>query len=220
MRRAKLFWPKIALVAAALAICIAAAAYFFATPLFAPGKDQVVFIGDSITEGAGANPETDSRPALYEAKHPDIVDVKNLGVNGITLGSIAGAGEPAQYRWRAKNVAVVLGGINDINLLGVSGEAVYKTLLDYTKMLKGRGWTVVAGTVLSCKCPPEKERERVRLNDLIRSGELSRQGVILVDFAKLQDRGQVPIADGIHPTAVGYAAMSALESPVIDGALR
>lgn len=193
----------------------------YASAYFKPRRDQVVFVGDSITFGQGASdPAMRSRPALFEQRQGGRVDVVNLGVNGITLGSIAGSQQVAElYRPRARNVAVVLAGSNDLEQ-GATGSDLYVTLHRYAVGLKNAGWSVAVGTVLARNFPPAKERERIALNRLILSGELTAAGVATIDYAKAQTAGGVPLSDGIHPADAGYITMAQLEEPVILRALN
>jgi lysophospholipase L1-like esterase len=210
----------IAVLSALTAIVVVVLGAQYASAYFKPRRDQVVFVGDSITFGQGASdPASASRSALFEEHHGDRSDVVNLGVNGITLGSIAGSRQLADlYRPRARNVAVILAGSNDLQQ-GAKGAELYEILRRYATELKDDGWAVTVGTVLGRSFPPEKERERLTLNRLIRSGTLTAAGIVTIDYAGAQDKGEVPLSDGIHPSDAGYVTMARLEDPVIMQAL-
>lgn len=183
-----------------------------------PKHDLVVFLGDSITEGvAASDPMTTSRPGLYQIHAGNDVIVANEGVNGITLGSIAGLVSLKQYyKSGRRNIVVLHAGSNDF-AQDAKADALFKLLQDYVKRLQDDGWIVGVGTVMVRNgLPPAQERERQAFNRLILTGPLKSQGVTILDFDAEQRAGRVPLADGVHPTDVGYAGMSRLDTAFID----
>lgn len=186
-----------------------------------PKHDIVVFLGDSITEGvASSDPLTTSRPGLYQTHAGNAVIVANEGVNGITLGSIAGLTSLKQYyRSGRRNVVVLGGGSNDF-AQDAKAVPLFKILQDYALKLKNDGWIVAISTVMVRNgLPPAQERERQAFNRMILTGPLKSQGITVLDFDAEQRAGRVPLADGVHPTDVGYAGMSKLDTAFVDKAL-
>lgn len=186
-----------------------------------PSHDIVVFLGDSITEGvAASDPLTTSRPGRYQTHAGNGVIVANEGVNGITLGSIAGLVDLKNYyKSGRRNVVVLGGGSNDFAQDAKAGP-LFKILQDYVLKLKNDGWIVAVGTVMIRNgLPPAQERERQAFNRMILQGPLKGQGIAVLDFDAAQRAGHVPLADGVHPTDQGYAGMSKLDIAFIDKAL-
>lgn len=192
-----------------------------ASAYFAPHRDQIVYVGDSITFGQGSSdPASRSRPALSLEYSDVLADVINKGINGITLGSIVSTSDiRSLYRPHARNVAIVLAGSNDLEQ-GARGTDLHATLLAYATDLEEQGWTVAVGTILGRSFPPAIERERLVLNRIIRSGRIASTGATVIDYAALQDQGRIPLSDGIHPSDAGYVAMAALERPFVLRALH
>lgn len=157
----------------------------------------VVALGDSITDGNGATPDTDRRwpDALAERLKPHGIGVANAGISGARLLR-DGMGQGALARFQQDVLAqpgvtdvVVLLGINDIGWPGspfapdegpVTLEALgagYRQLLAAAHV---RGVRVTVGTLppfegalegtpYAGHYSPAKERLRVRLNAWIRS---------------------------------------------------
>lgn len=185
-------------------------------------QDLVVFVGDSITEGvASRDPMTLSRPGLYQTHVGNDVIVANEGVNGITLGSLAGRVSQIEdyYRSGRKNVVVIEAGSNDF-ALGTKAVPLFKILQDYALRLRDGGWIVGVATVMPRNgLPAVDERERQAFNRMIRTGPLRSQGIGILDFDAEHHAGRIQIADGVHPTDDGYAAMSKLDIAFADKAL-
>ncbi len=185
-------------------------------------QDMVVFVGDSITEGvASTDPLTTSRPGLYQTHVGNDVIVANEGVNGITLGSLAGRVSSIEtyYRSGRKNVVVIEAGSNDF-AQDAKAVPLFKILQDYAMRLKTGGWIVGVATVMPRNgLPPEQERERRAFNRMIVAGPLRAQGIGVIDFDAEHRAGRIEIADGVHPSDVGYVAMSKLDIAFVDRAL-
>ena len=186
-----------------------------------PKHDIVVFVGDSITEGvAASDPLTTSRPGRYQVHAGNDVIVANEGVNGITLGSLAGLVSLKDYYQSGRRNVVVLGGGSNDFAQNAKAIPLFKTLQDYVRRLKEDGWIVGVGTVMMRNgLPPEQERERQAFNRMIVDGPLKSQGIAVLDFDAEQRAGRVPLADGVHPTDDGYAGMSKLDVAFVDKAL-
>ncbi len=185
-------------------------------------SDLVVFVGDSITEGvASSDPMTLARPGLYQAHVGNSVIVANEGINGITLGSLAGQVESVEHYYRSgrKNVAIIEAGSNDF-ALGAKAAPLFAILQDYVSRLRNGGWIVGVATVMPRNgLPAAQERERQAFNRMITTGPLRAQGVGILDFDAEHRAGRIQIADGVHPSDAGYAAMSRLDIAFADRAL-
>ncbi|WP_066776071.1 SGNH/GDSL hydrolase family protein [Sphingomonas sp. CCH5-D11] len=209
-------------LAGALLLIIVTLLAFRAYSSAQPQRDLVVFVGDSITEGvASTDPTTTSRPGLYQSHVGNDVIVANDGVNGITLGSLAGQVSSVERYFRSgrNNVAIIHGGSNDF-ALGSKAAPLFKTLQEYAGRLHDGGWKVAVGTVMRRNgLPPEQERERQAFNALLRNGTLQANGIAVLDFDAEERAGKVEIADGVHPSDAGYAAMSKLDVAFADKAL-
>lgn len=185
-------------------------------------QDLVVFVGDSITEGvASTDPITTSRPGLYQTHVGNTVIVANEGVNGITLGSLAGRVESIEnyYHSGRKNVVIIEGGSNDF-AQDAKAVPLFKILQDYALRLRDGGWIVGVATVMPRNgLPPEQERERRTFNRMILTGPLRAEKIGVLDFDAAYRAGRIQIADGVHPSDVGYVAMSKIDTAFADAAL-
>jgi lysophospholipase L1-like esterase len=185
-------------------------------------QDLVVFVGDSITAGdASSDPMTLSRPGLYQTHVGNSVIVANEGISGITLGSLAGQVSSIEryYRSGRKNVVIIDGGSNDF-AFGAKASPLFKILQDYVGRLRDDGWIVGVATIMPRNgLSPEQERERQAFNRMIVTGPLRTQGVGILDYDAEHRAGRIQIADGVHPSDAGYAAMSKLDIAFIDRAL-
>lgn len=199
----------------------------------APNAGAIVALGDSITDGAIAVPETDTRwpDWLAERLHAAALDhgVLNQGINGntVTHPNEAWAGPTAIDRFdrdvldRAGIRSVVLvEGTNDL-ASNATAEEVYAALTDLARRARARGVCVVVATItpradvagLYGWRPSTMEPERERLNELIRNSS-EFDGIADFDVAMrspsdarrlhpLYDSG-----DGLHPNSIGFRAMA------------
>ena len=208
--------PKFAWIVAVSGLILAVGPASAAPTYNKTQRDQVVFVGDSITFGLGSsNPMTRSRPALFEQQFGAKVDVLNKGISGITLSAIAPSKDmKILFRPGARNVAVVLAGTNDLDQ-GAKAAALYPMLRTYVIGLHTAGWKVIVGTILSRHLPAAKERERLVLNKMIESGELTKAGIVVIDYTRAQAKGRIPLSDPVHPNDQGYVTMASLERPPI-----
>lgn len=185
-------------------------------------QDVVVYAGDSITWGAAASDqERTSRPGLMAQQLGESVYVVNQGVNGWKLVDVAAniKNVEALARKQGHNVVILHAGSNDL-AQGASAADLLAVVKAYVTTLTGEGWRVAVGTVLRRDLTPTQERERVRFNTLLRGPELRAAGATVIDYATAQATGAIPLADGVHPGDVGYAAMNRLETPFISAALE
>ena len=213
--------PKTASVATIVSLVLVTGTVA-AVPSYAKSqRDQVVFVGDSITFGLGSsNPLTRSRPALFDQKFGAKVDVLNKGISGITLSAIAPSRDmKLLYRPGARNVAVVLAGTNDLDQ-GTKAASLYPMLRTYATALEAGGWKVIVGTILARHLPASKERERIAFNKMIKSGELAKDGIVVIDYTPAQAQGRIPLSDPVHPNDTGYVTMAGLERPQIERLLQ
>jgi acyl-CoA thioesterase-1 len=176
-----------------------------------PSSNRVVFMGDSITDGWKV-----SRPEFFRGDRID------RGISGQTTSQMLGrfyadviAPRPA--------VVHILAGTNDIAGNGgpTSLDAIENNIRSMVELAQAHRIKVILGTVLPAaryNWRPEIEpvASILALNVWIRSYARSR-GATLVDYYAVLDDGHHALAagdsaDGVHPSAVGYAKMEAVLS--------
>lgn len=186
-----------------------------------PGeRPRVVFFGDSITEGWGATGSSTFFPGKGYI---------NRGISGQTTAQML-------LRFRQDVIAlrpalvVVLAGTNDI--AGNTGPATQAMIEDnlhgMVELAKAHGIAVVLSSVLPVSSYPWRAGMRpagtVRaLNTALKRYARS-EGIVFLDYhTQMTNKdGGLDIAlaaDGVHPTAAGYARMAPLAEAAITEAL-
>lgn len=194
-------------------------------------SQSVATLGDSITAGVGTTIDANRRwPDVLADRLATLPPVRQMGVvnEGISGNRVlsgvsrpGGAGDAALSRLERDvltkpgvDTVLLLEGVNDIGA-GSSAEEIitgYKMLVERAH---AAGRCVVGGTILpfggSVFADPEGEKERVVVNDFIRSSAIF-DGV--VDFAAAtqdpQDHSRLRaefFGDGLHPNDAGNRAM-------------
>ena len=179
------------------------------------GLRNVVFEGDSRTQGSGATAGND-----YPAQCMRLLDARwhhlSSGVGGETI-SIMRATAPTAIdprfdaRWN-HNILVLCGGTND--LLSSSAEAAYAEAMGYLNDRAAVGWRPIVTTI------PYRSNGDVAkwdaFNALVRSN-----GVYPVADVAAAPQLQNPanttyFTDGVHHTDAGYAVYASVVRPVIE----
>lgn len=191
---------------------------------------RIVLIGDSIGEGTqttyGQNIVYFMRRLLKKRCR-----IYNLALSGNAMEwayARRATLEGVLYQGNRRCVAVLQGGINDIQGLGRTGAELYNnTIVPYISYLKGLGYKVVICTLL-----PETaanvafaEPQRVAYNNLVRAN--SGGADMVADLASDPTVGVYPTsandvtlyADKIHPTARGYAYQAPIYASALNGVL-
>lgn len=184
------------------------------------GERRVVFYGDSITEGWGANgvPFFPGKPYV------------NRGISGQTTAQML-------VRFRQDVIAlhptvvVILAGTND--LAGNTGYATLEMIEDnlrsMTELAQAHGIRVVLSSVLPVTDypwrPGVRPAAKVRaLNAWLRDHAQVHDAIYLDYHAAMSnaDGGlDAHLAtDGVHPTPAGYAVMAPLAQAAVEEALR
>ncbi len=190
----------------------------------------VVALGDSITDGFPLTPDTQSPwpAALAERlagdRHPAAVVNAGIAGNRVVGPPCGQCGAPARARLEhdalsvpGVTTVVVFEGTNDL-AAGVAPYEIAKGLTELAARIRARGVRVVGATITprgrSTGWTAELERRRWELNTWILRG---RAFDAVVDFdAALRDplahqnlRVAYDSGDGLHPNALGYAALAA-----------
>lgn len=187
----------------------------------AEGTPRVVFFGDSITEGWG--------PTGSDRFFPGKPYV-NRGIAGQTTAQML-----VRFRQDVIDlkpaVVVILAGTNDI--AGNTGPATQRMIEDnlhsIAELAKAHGIRVVLASVLPVSTypwrPGSQPAAQVRaLNAALRQ-YAQQQGLVYLDYygAMANAAGGLDAAlaaDGVHPTAAGYALMAPLAEQAIAQALK
>jgi len=187
---------------------------------------DVVFIGDSITEGW-----FDKRPGFFTRGRVD------RGIGGQTTPQMLIRFRPDVLALRPA-VVVILAGTNDIagNTGPATLEAIEDNLASMADLAHANGVRVVLASLLpvsdyeqrdgkpinqTTRRPPEKIRA---LNEWIKSYAAA-HGQVYLDYytATVDARGFLKDElsdDGLHPNAKGYEAMAPLAERAIAAALK
>jgi lysophospholipase L1-like esterase len=190
----------------------------------AAGEERVVFMGDSITDGWGRGPFTQSAP-FFPGK-PYV----NRGISGQVTAQMLLRFYPDAVALKPKAV-VFLAGTNDIggNIGPVSNESIQENLIAMVDMARANNIKVILGSVLpvcdyhrpqTAQRPPERI---LALNQWLKDYAAQIHAVYLDYFtATLDDKGFFKAEltnDGLHPNAAGYAVMAPLAEKAIAQAL-
>jgi lysophospholipase L1-like esterase len=193
------------------------------------GERRVVFFGDSITDNWSR--------AGYGGFFPGKPYV-NRGIGSHTTSQML-------VRFRADvldldpDVVVFLAGTNDIagNTGPISDEAIQRNLMTMAELAKAHGVRVVLGSVLPV-ADDKKDAEgqplvrtegrppaRIRGLNAWMAAYARRNGHVYLDYysAMADASGALKAdlnADGLHPSAAGYAVMAPLAERAIAQALR
>ena len=192
---------------------------------------NLVFDGDSITEGADAS-QFNNWPRLVEnlnIRPSKFFNVAKSG--GTTATQIASIS-----KWDSKvfdstapyNIVNIFMGTNDLGA-GATGAAIYSNLETYIADVVSSGYDFILYTTLprSSFIDNSKETERQAYNALIRENWMSLGALTLVDF---DEEGFIGLestvqnaayySDGTHPTDLGYSIISGYAAPKINGAIK
>jgi lysophospholipase L1-like esterase len=185
---------------------------------------EVVFMGDSITDGWGRGNFAQTAPFFTGKPY------LNRGISGQTTAQMLLRFYPDVVAHKPK-VVVFLAGTNDIagNLGPVSMESIENNLAAMADIARANGIQVVMSSVMpvcdyhrpqTAQRPPEKINE---LNAWIRATAAKHHYVYLDYYTPmLDDKGFLKAEitnDGLHPNAAGYAIMAPLAEKAIAQAL-
>jgi lysophospholipase L1-like esterase len=197
-----------------------------ANPQFGTGG-LIVFDGDSLTYGTGAEPGADY-PSDVMRRLPEELDAVNIAVPGQTWRDMLADAEmqvdPLQSNTRPHNVVIAWAGTNDMRRTRTAGR-VWNDLQEYCGGRRDHGWTVVLLTVLPClprKPRSHFEEERQQLNTIIRERwhEVADGLADVAADPRIGDPAgpdaQVFCTDGIHHNAAGNQVIA----EVVAAALR
>lgn len=179
---------------------------------------RVVFLGDSITAGAGLG-EGQAYPALLErswAEEGLRVAVVNAGVSGDTT-----AGGRRRLDWllgQQPDVVVVALGANDM-LRGLAPEEIEANLRAILTGIKAAGAEAI---LLGMRANPTLGPDYATAFEAIYPRLATELSVPLLPFLLEGVAGDPRLnqADGIHPTAEGQAAIAKLVAPTVAPVLR
>jgi lysophospholipase L1-like esterase len=185
----------------------------------APGKNRVVYMGDSITDFWIANDSTFFASNNYYDR----------GISGQTTGQML-----VRFREDVINlkpaVVVILAGINDIaeNNGPSKLEDVAGNIFSMAELAKANHIKVVISSVLPAAAFPWRPSinpvEKVKaLNEMLYNYAKANNIVYLDYFTKMADEKRGLPAnyskDGVHPTLAGYKVMEPLAKQAIAEAL-
>lgn len=174
---------------------------------FSQTAQNLVIIGDSLTEGYGVN-ASQSYPALLENKIKQSGKnwkVSNHGISGSTSASALG-----RVKWILKNppnLVVLALGAND-GLRGLKTEATQKNLDDAIKLLKEKNIKVI---LVGMKMPPNYRAGSYAKNfEAIYPALAKKHKIPLVPFMLegVAGKPELNLKDGIHPNAKGHEIMA------------
>lgn len=188
----------------------------------AAGEQRVVFYGDSITDGWGRKPGTES--TFFPGK-PYV----NRGISGQTTPQMV-----VRFRQDVINLhpvaVVILAGTNDIagNTGPMTPEMTEDNFRSMADLAKANGIKVILASITPAFDYPWKRgmepAPKIRvLNEWLKS-YCERHGYTYLDYYTSltdADGGMKPgtSSDGVHPTAKGYAIMEPLAQAAIDKTL-
>jgi lysophospholipase L1-like esterase len=196
------------------------------------GAGSIVAVGDSITDGAGADFGTDTRwtdllterTLALDAADPRRLGIVNAGIGGNTVAGFGnnevGPNVVSRLERDALNLSgiravIIAAGSNDL-YLGGTADALIAEWERIAERIHVRGMRALIATIVprgggyGWAAPMERERERA-------NAWIHRQSVYdgVIDFVPALDDPQEPgslrpdlDADGTHPNSKGYRAMA------------
>ena len=182
------------------------------------GKDRVVFMGDSITQGWKLDEAFPGKPYV------------NRGISGQTTPQMLVRFRQDVIDLKPK-VVVILAGTNDIagNTGPMTLEQTEGNLASMAELATANGIRVVLCSVLPAFdyhwAPGLAPAPKIAQINAWLKDYAAQKGYVYVDFysAMKDDRGGLPAtlsADGVHPLPAGFAIMSPLAEAGIEKALR
>lgn len=193
----------------------------------------VVTLGDSITDGAVSDIDTETNWPPYLAKRiaqerkPDEIAVINMGIGSNRFCASNGAGPSGLTRIKKDVLAranvrwvILLEGINDISYEHISAENLINCYKTAISELRTNNIKVYQSPLLpikhSVKDTPENEATRIAVNQWIRNTSAKEGGPdAVIDFESAvwdpNDRAQILPAfttDHVHPNSAGYISMA------------
>lgn len=190
-------------------------------PAAVPGQPRVVFFGDSITEGWGA----EGSAGFFPGK-----GWLNRGISGQTTAQML-VRFPQDVLALKPQVVVILAGTNDIaGNTGPSTQAMIEDNLHaMVDLARAHGIAVVLASVLPVSdypwLPGTTPAPKVRaLNTALKRYADAKQVVYLDYYTPMANAAgglDAQLAeDGVHPTAKGYAVMAPLAEAAVKRALQ
>jgi acyl-CoA thioesterase-1 len=179
---------------------------FFAGTLHAKAFNNILCLGDSLTEGFGVKSE-EAWPALLEAelrKSSPKVKVVNAGISGATSAS-----GPGRMKWHLKShkkepidLLILALGANDA-LRGLDPTAMKKNLLTVIQAAQNENIQVL---LAGMKAPPNLGKEYAARYERIFNELKVENKLAMIPFLLDGVAGEpsMNIADGIHPNAAGH----------------
>jgi lysophospholipase L1-like esterase len=193
----------------------------------------LVTLGDSITDGAVSDIDTETNWPGYLAKRlaqeqkPDRISVINMGIGSNRFCASEGAGPSGLTRlqkdvFARENVrwVILLEGINDISYEHISAKNLIDCYKSAISQLRARNIKVYQSPLLpikhSVKDTPENEATRMQVNQWIRNTSAKEGGPdAVIDFESAvwdpNDRAQILpqyTSDHVHPNSSGYISMA------------
>ena len=189
---------------------------------------QVIFDGDSITEGYGTaglrNYVNKTIPALNSKAR-----AYNLGVFGQTFGAMLTDGvarvDSLYGAGFTRNVVSIAAGSNDI-ANGVSAASLQTTFQNYCTARRAKGFKIVAHTILPrTDYTGAQEAQRAAYNTWLRANWATYADA-LADWAADSVMGAANAAadptlygDGTHPPDAGYTRLATITTTAINSVL-
>ena len=180
---------------------------------------DVVFMGDSITEGW-----FDKRPGFFTRRRVD------RGIGGQTTSQMVLRMMSDVVALRPR-VVHIMGGTNDIagNTGPMTAEMTENNIRAMTDIAQGEGIKVLIASVPPAANFPwapaiETRRAIAELNRRLKR-LAAQKGATWVDYHPVLDDGTGAMKsglsyDGVHPTEVGYDAMASFINPILTRVLR
>lgn len=167
------------------------------------GKN-ILFLGDSLTEGYGVSQESTYTYLLQEKLKKNSINwiVINSGISGSTSAS-----GPGRAKWILKskekpNIVVIVLGAND-GLRGLPIAAMKKNLLETIKILSEGGVRPILGALM---VPPNYGQNYSDEFKKVFVDISKKENVLLMPFIlkNVAGKANLNLADGIHPNEKGH----------------
>lgn len=188
---------------------------------------NLVFDGDSLTDGYNVSEATQSYPAICCHTLPS-VSYTSVAVSGWKLTQLeadaATRVDPLLSTNGDQQSLIVWAGINDITMDGASGQTVLDRLTTYCNSRRAAGWQkIITCTLTNQKYNLTYDANRLEFNTLLRTNWASISDSMIdlqaIDVLADPDDTTYFNADKLHLSAAGYAAVGSAARSAIDALL-
>jgi hypothetical protein len=179
---------------------------------------NMIFDGDSLTRGYPIVP--DSYPSKIVSSLTGVNRFYNLGIDAQKLSTmLANVNTNVVSKYNSlysKNISIIWGGVNDLQVNGYSGSSVYADLQSYCTIVKSAGFKTIVSTILpdtNGGRPASFDAQRIVFNDLLKNNHSFSDGFVdTTSDTRLENANDTTYfySDKVHLIDAGYIILANL----------